>query len=78
MVSVGNLAIVERLDKALTVNDPLAYLYCVAKLAMRSYCYTHSQLITQVRGRPFVWVGSLEAPLCDHKGCLADLLVAPE
>lgn len=78
LVSVGNLAIVERLEKALTVENPVAYLYGVAKLAIRSYCYTHSQLITQVRGRPFVWVCSLDAPLCDHKGCLADTLVAPE
>jgi DNA-directed RNA polymerase sigma subunit (sigma70/sigma32) len=78
LVSVGNLAIVERLEKALTVENPVAYLYGVAKLAIRSYCYTHSQLITQVRGRPMVWTDSLDAPLCDHKGCLADLLVAPE
>ncbi len=78
LVSVGNLAIVERLDKALTVENPVAYLYGVAKLAIRSYCYTHSQLITQVRGRPMVWTDSLDAPLCNDKGCLADLLVAPE
>jgi DNA-directed RNA polymerase sigma subunit (sigma70/sigma32) len=24
-----------------------------------------------------VWTDSLDAPLCDRKGCLADLLVAP-
>ena len=78
LVSIGNLAIVECLDKALTVDNPVAYLYGVAKLAIRSYCYTHSQLITQVRGRPMVWTDSLDAPLCNGKGCLADLLVAPE
>jgi DNA-directed RNA polymerase sigma subunit (sigma70/sigma32) len=78
LVSVGNLALVERLEKALTVDNPVAYLYGVAKLAIRSYCYTNSQLITQVRGRPMVWTDSLDAPLCNHKGCLADLLVAPE
>jgi DNA-directed RNA polymerase sigma subunit (sigma70/sigma32) len=77
LVSIGNLAVVERLDKALTVENPVAYLYGVAKLAIRSYCYTHSQLITQVRGRPMVWTDSLDAPLCNRKGCLADLLVAP-
>jgi hypothetical protein len=77
LVSVGNLAIVERLEKTLTVDNPVAYLYGVAKLAIRSYCYTHSQLISQVRGRPMVWTDSLDAPLCDRKGCLADLLVAP-
>lgn len=78
LVSIGNLAIVERLDKALSVENPVAYLYGVAKLAIRSYCYTHSQLITQVRGRPMVWTDSLDAPLCDRKGCLADTLVAQE
>lgn len=78
LVSIGNLAIVERLEKALTVENPVAYLYGVAKLAIRSYCYTHSQLITQVRGRPMVWTDSLDAPLCNGKGCLADTLVAPK
>jgi DNA-directed RNA polymerase sigma subunit (sigma70/sigma32) len=78
LVSVGNLAIVERLEKALTVENPVAYLYGVAKLAIRSYCYKYSQLITQVRGRPMVWTDSLDAPLCDRKGCLADTLVAQE
>jgi len=77
LVSIGNLAIVECLEKALNVDNPVAYLYGVAKLAIRSYCYTHSQLITQVRGRPMVWTDSLDAPMCNGKGCLADLLVAP-
>ena len=78
LVSVGNLAIVECLEKALAVENPVAYLYGVAKLAIRSYCYTHSQLMTQVKGRPFVWVDSLDAPLCNGKGCLADSMVAQE
>ena len=78
LVSVGNLAIVERLEKALTVDNPVAYLYGVAKLAIRSYCNTHSQLMTQVRGKPMVWVDSLDAPLCNGKSCLADCLVAQE
>src|SRR5437667_9539278 len=78
LVSIGNLALVERFEKALSVENPVAYLYGVAKLAIRSYCYTHSQLMTQMRGRPFVWVDSLDAPLYECKGCLADLLVAPQ
>ena len=32
--------------------------------------------MTQVRGKPYVWVDSLEAPLCNRQGCLADFLVA--
>ncbi len=77
LVSVGNLAIVECLEKALTAENPVAYLYGVAKLAIRSYCYKHSQLITQVRGKQFVWVDSLEAPIGNSQQCLADQLVAP-
>ncbi len=77
LVSVGNLAIVERLDKALTVENPVAYLHGVAKLAIRSYCYKYSQLITQVRRKPFVRVDSLEAPIGNGTQCLADRLSAP-
>jgi DNA-directed RNA polymerase sigma subunit (sigma70/sigma32) len=77
LVSIGNLAVVECLEKALSVANPVAYLNGVARLAIRSYCYKHSQLITQQRGKPFVWVDSLEAPLGEGKGCLADQLSAP-
>lgn len=76
LVSIGNLAVVECLEKALTVANPVAYLYGVARLAIRSYCYKHSQLITQQRGKPFVWVDSLEAPIGNGKECLADRLCA--
>jgi hypothetical protein len=64
-------------EKALSVANPVAYLRGVAKLAIRSYCYKHSQLITRQRGKPFVWVESLEAPIGNGKECLADRLVAP-
>jgi DNA-directed RNA polymerase sigma subunit (sigma70/sigma32) len=77
LVSIGNLAVVECLEKALSVANPVAYLYGVARLAIKSYCYTHSQLITQQRGKPFVWVDSLEAPIGTSQGCLADRLIAP-
>jgi hypothetical protein len=70
ILGVGNLAVVECLEKALMVANPVAYLYGVARLAIKSYCYKHSQLITQVRGKPFIWVESLEAPLGDGKECL--------
>ncbi len=77
LVSIGNLAVVECLEKALTVANPVAYLYGVARLAIKSYCYKHSQLITQVRGKPMVWVDSLEAPIGNSQQCLADRLSAP-
>lgn len=77
VVSVGNMAIVECLEKALRVDNPVAYLYGVAKMAIKLYCFTHSQLITQQRGKPFVWVDSLDAPLGNSKSCYADFLAAP-
>ena len=77
LVSIGNLAVVECLEKALSVANPVAYLNGVARLAIRSYCYKHSQLITQVKGKPFVRVESLEAPLGKGEGCLADRLCVP-
>ncbi len=77
LVSIGNLAVVECLEKALSVANPAAYLYGVARLAIRSYCYNHSQLITQVRGKPFIWVDSLDAPIGNSQQCLADRLCAP-
>lgn len=46
LVSVGNLALVECLEKALTVDNPVAYLHRVAKLAVKVYCCKHSGLIT--------------------------------
>lgn len=76
LVSIGNLAVVECVEKALSVANPVAYLYGVARLAIKSYCYKHSQLITQVKGKPFVWVDSLEAPIGNGKECLADRLCA--
>lgn len=77
LVSVGNLAIVECFEKALTVEKPVAYLLGVAKLAVKAYCCKHSGLITHQRGQQFAWVDSLDAPLGDGQGCLAEMLAAP-
>lgn len=71
------MAIVECFEKALRVDNPVAYLYGVAKLAIKSYCFAHSQLITQQKGKPFVWVDSLDAPLGNSKACYANFLAAP-
>jgi DNA-directed RNA polymerase sigma subunit (sigma70/sigma32) len=46
-------------------------------MAVRAYCYTHSHLITQQRGKPLVWVDSLDAPLGSSQACYADFLAAP-
>ncbi len=77
LVSIGNLAIVECFEKALTVDKPVAYLLGVAKLAVRAYCCKHSGLITHQRGQPYVWVDSLDAPLGNGQGCLAEMLSTP-
>ena len=77
LVSVGNLAIVECFEKALTIDNPVAYLLGVAKLAVKAYCCKHSGLITHQRGQPFVWVDSLDAPLGNGQGCLAEMLATP-
>jgi DNA-directed RNA polymerase sigma subunit (sigma70/sigma32) len=77
LVSVGNLAVVECFEKALTVEKPVAYLLGVAKLAVKAYCCKHSGLITHQRGQPYVWVDSLDAPLGNGQGCLTEMLVAP-
>ena len=78
LVSVGNVAIVECVEKALTVDNPVAYLHGVAKIAVKAYCCKHAHLITQQRGKPFVWVDSLDAPLRNRQTSYADFLVAPE
>jgi DNA-directed RNA polymerase sigma subunit (sigma70/sigma32) len=77
LVSVGNLALVECLEKALTVENPVAYLLGVAKLAVKAYCCKHSQLITHQWGQPYMWIDSLDAPVGNGQGCLAERLSAP-
>jgi DNA-directed RNA polymerase sigma subunit (sigma70/sigma32) len=77
LVSIGNMAIVECFEKALTVANPVAYLHGAVKIAVRAYCYKHSHLITKQRGKPLVWVDSLDAPRGDSQACYADFLAAP-
>lgn len=77
LVGVGNLAIVECVEKALAVNNPAAYLRGVAKLAMKLYCFKHAGLITRGPRRDRVQVGSLDAPYGDSDACYADVLPAP-
>ena len=78
LVSVGNVAIVECFEKALTVENPVAYLHGVAKIAVKAYCFKHSGLITHQCGQPFMQVDSLDAPIGNSQGCLANRLTAPE
>ncbi len=39
--------------------------------------HAHSAFSWEVRGKPLVWVDSLEAPLGTRQGCLADRLIVP-
>ena len=77
LVGVGNLAIVECVEKALAVNNPAAYLRGVAKLAMKLYCFKHAGLITRGPRQDRVQVGSLDAPYGESDACYADVLPAP-
>jgi RNA polymerase sigma factor (sigma-70 family) len=45
IVQVGNLAIIEKLDKALTKENTAAYLRGVAKQSIKTYCLYHSRLM---------------------------------
>lgn len=81
LVGMGNLAIVEHAEKALTMNNPYAYLFIVAKYTIIEYCMTHASLVTKSRDydAPNPYTGSLDAPIdqnCDIT--LLDLLAAPE
>ena len=77
LVGVGNVAIVECVGKALAVDNPVAYLRGVAKMAMKHYCFKHAGMITRGPYQDAVQVGSLDAPYGDSDVCYADVLPAP-
>jgi RNA polymerase sigma factor (sigma-70 family) len=52
IVGVGNLAITEKLNAALTKENPSAYLYGVARQAISTYCLFRSRLIP-IKGHSF-------------------------
>jgi hypothetical protein len=52
LVSVGNLAVVEGIAKALTTTKPCAYLRAVAWYAIRRYSLAHSSLVSKQRRPP--------------------------
>ncbi len=49
VVGVGNVELMERLDKALTLEDPIAYLLTCVSLEMQSYCANKNPLIQRPR-----------------------------
>jgi hypothetical protein len=52
LVSVGNLAVVEGITKALTTTKPCAYLRAVAWYAIRRYSLAHSSLVARQHRLP--------------------------
>lgn len=52
LVSVGNMAVVEGIAKALTAKKPSAYLRGMARNAIRRYCFARSRLVTRQRRLP--------------------------
>ncbi len=52
LVSVGNMAVVEGIAKALTATRPGAYLRGIARHAIRRYCLARSSLIAKQRRLP--------------------------
>ena len=52
LVSVGNMAVVEGIAKALTAAKPGAYLRGLARHAIRRYCLARSSLVSKQRRLP--------------------------
>jgi RNA polymerase sigma factor (sigma-70 family) len=81
LVGVGNLAVVENVEKALTMDNPQAYLFVLARLAIVDYCVTRATLITKSRYTlaPDPSISSLDAPICQESDAtMLDLIAAPE
>ena len=64
LVGIGNVAVVEHVDEALTRENPCAYLRGCAKYAIIYYCYNRSSLIpTPWQAKQRISVASLDAPI---------------
>lgn len=73
-VQVAMLAILTSFDKALEKDDPYPYLLGVARGAMRASINSYTDLIKTYSPQERITVESLDAPLTDDGGTLADLL----
>lgn len=78
LVGVGNLAVVECFEKALTTDNPSAYLRGAAKIAVKSYCRRYGSLIARDQNQEIKWVDSLDAPLGNSDVCYYDFIAAAE
>jgi excisionase family DNA binding protein len=70
LLATGNALLVERLDRALLAQKPVAYLKAAAKFEMRWYCAFRCSFIPtpEEKGLPEVEVQSLDAPLARASG----------
>jgi RNA polymerase sigma factor (sigma-70 family) len=63
LVGIGNLTVVENLDRALTKDNPCAYLRKTVKTVVINYCITHASLVTRpTYGKP-TYTQSLNTPV---------------
>ncbi len=63
LVGVGNLAVVENLDKALATGNPSGYLRSTAKYVMINYCCTRASLIVRQTYNEPIPTTSLDTPV---------------
>jgi len=81
LVQVGNLVMLEQVERALQAECPFAYLFSCAKLAIRDYCHEYQSLIRLPRSassEQVCWTESLEQPLSqEREGSYAEVLEQP-
>src|SRR5260370_38333091 len=64
LVGIGNVAVVEHVDEALTRENPCAYLRGCAKFAIIYYCFNRSSLIpTPWQAKQKIYVASLDTAM---------------
>jgi DNA-directed RNA polymerase specialized sigma24 family protein len=67
LVGIGNLAVVEHLDRSLLRDNPCAYLRGVVKYTVLHYCFAHASLITRPQEAAPVYTVSLDAARDDEQ-----------
>ncbi len=67
LVGIGNLAVVEHLDRSLLRDNPCAYLRGVVKFTILHYCFSHASLITRPQQTAPVYTVSLDTARSDEQ-----------
>ncbi len=73
LVGIGNLAVVEHLDRSLLRDNPYAYLRGVVKYTVLHYCFTHASLIARPQHIAAVSTVSLDTARDDEQPLLQRL-----